>query len=80
MLVNKGLKVEIQQSLDYLRVIGNNAVHPLGRIDVDDYDTAFSLFELVNLVVDTMITSPRKASLRLPKETRDSVSRRNGKQ
>ena len=29
------LHVDIQQSLDYLRVTGNNAVHPLGVIDVE---------------------------------------------
>jgi hypothetical protein len=48
-------------NLDYLRVTGNNAVHPLSVIDVDDYNTAISLFELVNLVVEYRITSPKRS-------------------
>jgi hypothetical protein len=82
-LVCKGLSVQIQQSLDYLRVIGNNAVHPLSRIDVDDYNTASSLFHLVNLVVETMITNPKKIKSyfdALPNGTKDSIDRRNGKE
>jgi hypothetical protein len=42
-------------------VTGNNAVHQLILIDVDYYNTAISLFGLVNLVVEDMITSPRRS-------------------
>ncbi len=59
-LVKIGLPVEIQQSLDIVRVIGNNAVHP-GEIDIsDDTDTALKLFELVNVISDVMITQKKK--------------------
>lgn len=34
-LVRQGLDPEIHQALDYVRVIGNNAVYP-GRMDLDD--------------------------------------------
>ena len=51
-LVKKGLHVRVQQALDVVRVIGNNAVHP-GQIDLkDDRETAAALFDLVNLVPD----------------------------
>ncbi len=44
-LVNKGLPKPIQQSLDIVRVTGNNAVHPLGVIDLNDSsEIAVSLF------------------------------------
>ena len=60
-LVDKGLRPEIQQSLDVVRVIGNESVHP-EELDIrDDPETANTLFELVNLVVQTMITDPKRA-------------------
>ena len=47
-LVGKGLNPLIQKSLDVVRVIGNEAVHP-GVIDLrDDRDTALQLLKIVN--------------------------------
>lgn len=58
-LVKDGLSTRIQMALDAVRVIGNNAVHP-GRIDLrDDRATAESLFKLVNLIVEKMISEPK---------------------
>jgi len=58
-LVKKGLPVKIQQSLDAMRVIGNEAVHP-GQIDLrDDQATAEQLFKLVNFIAEKMITEPK---------------------
>ena len=55
-LVRKGLNPLVQQSLDIVRVIGNEAVHP-GVIDLkDDRETAFRLFDLVNAITDAMIS------------------------
>jgi hypothetical protein len=59
-LVLKGLDPQIQQALDALRVIGNNAVHP-GELDLrDDVQTAAALFGLINYIVEQRISHPRK--------------------
>src|SRR5688572_10249423 len=58
-LEKKGLDKRVQQALDIVRVIGNDAVHP-GQIDLrDDRDTATKLFGLVNLIAEKMITEPK---------------------
>src|SRR5581483_9395165 len=51
-LVEQGLDSQIQRALDVVRVIGNNAVHPLEMDLTDDHSTAFVLFGLVNLIAD----------------------------
>jgi hypothetical protein len=57
-LVKKGLNPIIQQSLDIVRVVGNDSVHP-GEIDMtDNREVAEKLFTLVNLVCNQMITVP----------------------
>lgn len=80
-LVGKGLPVEIQQALDVVRVIGNNAVHP-GEIDVDDQpDTVAALFTLINVIADRMITHPKQiAGLYggLPESVRNAIVKRDG--
>lgn len=59
-LVKKGLPVKVQQSLDSLRVIGNEAVHP-GTLDLrDDIKIASALFKLVNFIAEKMITEPKE--------------------
>jgi hypothetical protein len=79
-LVKKGLPEKIQKALDAVRVIGNIAIHP-GQIDLkDDTQTAISLFELLNMIVDTMITQPRKVNdiySKLPNSTRKAIEERD---
>jgi len=60
-LVQRGLPVKIQMAMDSLRVIGNHAVPPLGVIKLgDDKKMANSLFEILNMIIDDMITEPAK--------------------
>lgn len=82
-LVSEGLNPTIQQALDLLRVIGNNAVHP-GQIDIDDNrEIAFKLFHILNFIADAMITKPKEyAALYgdiLPEETKEHIKRRDEK-
>ena len=78
-LVKKGLSPKIQQALDVIRVIGNNAVHP-GKIDLkDDPSIAHQLFGLINIIAQTML-SDQKAIDRMysevvPEEVREKRKR-----
>lgn len=61
-LVSKGLNPMVQKSLDIVRVIGNEAVHP-GEIDLDDNrEVSIHLFGLINLICDQMITHPKQVN------------------
>lgn len=79
-LVKKGLSPRVQQALDAVRVIGNNAVHP-GQIDIkDDPGTATRLFELVNIVCDYMVTQPKRVEEiygKLPPAQKDAIKNRD---
>lgn len=80
-LVKKGLPEKIQRALDYVRVIGNNAVHP-GKIDIsDDQETVDFLFELINEIVDYMIVKPQKLDAlyqKLPNGQLKQIQNRDG--
>ncbi|MFN3161246.1 MAG: DUF4145 domain-containing protein [Rubinisphaera brasiliensis] len=78
-LVQKGLPEIVQQSLDVVRVTGNNAVHP-GQIDADDPAVVESLFGLVNVIVEYMIAMPKRVSglySSLPANAVDAITRRD---
>ncbi|WP_429142013.1 DUF4145 domain-containing protein [Aeromonas hydrophila] len=58
-MVKNGLSPLVQQSLDIVRVIGNESVHP-GSIDLnDERETAAQLFNIVNVIVMQMISQPK---------------------
>lgn len=80
-LVKKGLPVEIQQSLDIVRVVGNNAVHP-GELSGDDVrDVSGALFELVNHIVEDRISRPTKLATlfaSLPAKALSAIEKRDG--
>lgn len=80
-LVQQGLSDTVQQALDALRVVGNNAVHP-GELDLqDDMETAIALFDCMNLIVEDQITRPSRIErlyARLPDKARAAIQRRDG--
>lgn len=81
-LVSKGLPKEVEMALDSLRVIGNEAVHP-GTIDLkDNAEVSITLFKLLNIVVDRMISQNKDIidmySL-LPETKRKGIEDRNNK-
>ena len=80
-LVKRGISVEVQQALDIVRVVGNKAVHP-GQItfDVDSVETAETLFTLINLIVDRLISEPKRIDEmfdKLPENVKDAVKKRD---
>lgn len=79
--VKGGLDTRIQRSLDIVRVIGNEAVHP-GQIDLrDDVATAEQLFALVNIIADALISQPKHIEemyAGLPESKRAAIERRDG--
>lgn len=81
-LVSKGLPEEVQQALDAVRVIGNEAVHP-GQLDLrDDHETVTKLFSLVNFIAHDRITRPKQTKEiydMIPKEKRKGIEQRDNK-
>jgi Domain of unknown function (DUF4145) len=79
-LVSNGLPPTVQKSLDYCRVVGNNAVHP-GEIDLDDSpEIAQQLFAMINFIVEDRITRPREIEdlyQKLPEAAREAIEKRD---
>ncbi|MBN1513583.1 MAG: DUF4145 domain-containing protein [Phycisphaerae bacterium] len=81
-LVAAGLPTKVQQALDSVRVIGNDAVHP-GVLDLtDDHDTVVRLFKLVNFICQKMITDPKEIDAmygKLPQSKIEAIQKRDKK-
>lgn len=81
-LVAKGLNPLVQKSLDIVRVIGNEAVHP-GVIDLkDDRDVANELLFLINSIAEQMISHPKNVEAlyeKLPESKRKAIEKRDKK-
>lgn len=79
-LVGQGLDVHVQQALDAVRVVGNEAVHP-GELDLsDDIEAASSLFGLVNIIAEEMISRKKRVQSAydmLPEAKRKAIEARN---
>lgn len=82
-LVEKGLPKKVQQALDFVRVVGNKAVHPgVIAFDVDDTNTAKTLMRVINMIGQSMITDPKDIENMynlLPESAKESIERRDSK-
>lgn len=59
-LVSKGLNPEMQRAFDSVRIIGNKAVHP-GELNINDNaEMVAALFEIVNMIVEELISKKKK--------------------
>jgi len=79
-MVEDGLPVQIQQALDVVRVVGNNAVHP-GELVKDDVDEiAIGIFHLINEIVEDRIAKPKRIAAlyeKLPVGAVEAIQRRD---
>jgi len=79
-LVGKGLPVQVQQALDFCRVVGNNAVHP-GEIEINDTpEIAHNLFNMTNFIIEDRISRPKHIQslyAQLPEGARKAVEKRD---
>lgn len=79
-LVTEGLNVRVKQALDVVRVTGNDAVHPGTITFGDDPSTVSTLFKMVNLIAEKMISEPKhvdEAFASLPPEKRKWIEDRD---
>lgn len=81
-LVADGLDKRVQKALDVVRVVGNHAVHP-GQVDLrDDRATAESLFRLLNVIAEKMISEPKHVDEiynTLPTKAKEAIEARDRK-
>jgi hypothetical protein len=82
-LVAKGLSPKMQQALDFVRVIGNEAVHP-GEIDLNDNkEIAINLFKILNFIAHNMISTPKQISEMydeiIPDNKKKQINARDGR-
>ncbi len=79
-LVKKGLPLQVQQALDFCRVVGNNAAHP-GEIELNDTpEIAHNLFSMMNFIIEDRISRPKHIEAlysKLPEGARNAISQRD---
>lgn len=77
---NRRLDPMVQQALDVVRVVGNEAVHP-GTLDLrDNVQDVTVLFGMINEIVEDLITRPKRIRERyemLPEAKRKAAEKRD---
>jgi hypothetical protein len=83
LLVGNGLHKQTADMFDAVRLVGNNAIHPVDRIGLSEKpEIVRTLFWLVNEIADEVITKPRQraeATAWIPEEERKKMAGRDAK-
>lgn len=62
------LEDDVSEAMHAVRGLGNKAAHSPGQIDLNDHNsTAAELFEVINYIVDDLITRPKKKKEKVAK-------------
>ena len=82
-LVSGGLHNQTADMFDAVRLVGNNAIHPVDRIGPQENpEIVKTLFWLVNEIADEVITKPKQreeATAWIPPEERERMAKRDAK-
>lgn len=77
-----GLGRQVRDSMDILRIVGNNAVHP-GEINIEDnQQMSLGIFRIINFIIDKAISEPSHIDSifsQLPGSAREAIERRDAK-
>jgi hypothetical protein len=83
LLVGNGLYKQTADMFDAVRLVGNDAVHPIDKVGLgEDPNRVRMLFYLVNEIADEVITKPRQrteATAWIPEEERKKMAERDAK-
>lgn len=80
--VKEGLDPRVQKALDFVRVVGNESLHP-GQLDMkDNREVAAKLFTLINSIAHSLITHPKELDAlyeELPQSKLKEIEKRDTK-
>jgi len=81
-LVENGLSSRLQKAFEIVRIAGNNAVHP-GELNLDDDPKIVgTLWGLINMIVEKMITEQKEIDAiydKMPEGAKTAIEKRDGK-
>ena len=81
-MVNRGLPERLRKMFDFVRLTGNEAIHP-GEMNLQDSpELVHSMFSFINMIVEKMIAEPRQIDEmygKLPEGKRKAADNRDGR-
>lgn len=81
-MVSQGLPESLRKMFDFVRLTGNEAVHP-GEMNIQDSpELVHSMFSFINMIAEKMIAEPRQIDemyKKLPEGKRKAADNRDGK-